>query len=142
LATGIRDLLPRNTVQQSTPISSITDQGTHVEAVSSAAVRYHGRKLILSVPTPLCKDIQFSPPLPATKLVASTSTKLGYYTKVIAVYDRPWWADSGSCGLALSYQGPVVVARDTSSPADHQFSLTCFVNGSIGRRWSQKSASD
>ncbi|KAL4872372.1 hypothetical protein BDV12DRAFT_193469 [Aspergillus spectabilis] len=94
---------------------------------------FQARKLILSNPTPLYTSITLSPPLPK-------GTKLGFYIKVIAVYKRPWWAlpsaaGKNLCGLLLSYTGPLVVARDTSTPADSQYSLKCFVNGSIGRSW-------
>jgi monoamine oxidase len=104
---------------------------------TSSGKIYTARKVVLSVPTPLYKNIQFLPPLRDRGHFASTSTHLGYYTKVILVYKRAWWKDSGLCGLSLSFQTPVVVARDTSSPEDGQFSLTCFVNGSVGREWSK-----
>lgn len=83
------------------------------------------------------KEITFSPPFPEGKWTAINSTKLGTYTKVIAIYREPWWIKKNLCGLILSYSGPVVVARDTSSAADGQYSLTCFVNGSIGRKWNK-----
>lgn len=98
---------------------------------------FTARKLIISIPTPLYKDITFSPALPERKWTASTSTKLGIYTKSILIYKEPWWIEKNLCGLILSYDGPIVVARDTSSAADGQFSLTCFVNGSIGRKWNE-----
>jgi monoamine oxidase len=103
---------------------------------------FTARKVILSIPSPLYKNIQFQPPLSGRADIASTSTHLGYYTKVILVYKRAWWKDSGLCGLSLSFHSPVVVARDTSSPADGQYSLTCFVNGSVGREWSKLGEQD
>lgn len=118
-------------------MTQVIDHGTHVNVITHNGSQYQGRKLILSVPSPLYKDINFTPSLPYPKVVASLGNKLGYYTKVIAIYKKPWWHEIGSNGLSLSYEGPVVVARETSSPVDGQYSLTCFVNGSIGRRWSQ-----
>ncbi|KAK2804520.1 hypothetical protein FQN50_006595 [Emmonsiellopsis sp. PD_5] len=140
VAINIAKLLPEGTIHLSSPVSQIIDHGDYVQAVAKAPysglATYTARKLILSVPTPLYKVITFSPPLPTEKAKATNSTKLGFYTKVIAVYDKPWWTTNNHCGLILSYSGPVVIARDTSSAADGQYSLTCFVNGSIGRKWS------
>lgn len=92
--------------------------------------------MILSVPTPLYKDITFSPPLSGAKLAFSSGTKLGYYSKLILCYSTPWWT-SQSCGLAISYQTPAGVIRDTSVAADGQYSLTLFIGGAPGLAWSK-----
>ncbi|PGH13227.1 hypothetical protein AJ79_03785 [Helicocarpus griseus UAMH5409] len=140
VALNIAKLLPPGTIRLSTPVIQIVDNGHSVQAVGTSPysniTTYTARKLILSIPTPLYKNITFSPPLPAEKAAASNGTKLGFYSKVIAVYRRPWWTTKNLCGLILSYNGPVVVARDTSYPPEGQYSLTCFVNGSLGRKWS------
>lgn len=122
-------------------MKAVADHGTKVQVTVASPLStekvFTARKLIISIPTPLYKDITFSPALPERKWTASTSTKLGTYTKSILIYKEPWWVEKNLCGLILSYDGPIVVARDTSSAADGQFSLTCFVNGSIGRKWSE-----
>jgi monoamine oxidase len=122
-------------------VKTVSDKGTDVQVTVASPLSsdkvFTARKLIISIPTPLYKDISFSPALPDRKWTASNSTKLGTYTKLIAVYKEPWWTERNLCGLILSFDGPVVVARDTSCAADGQCSLTCFVNGSIGQRWSK-----
>jgi len=94
------------------------------------------KKLILSIPTPLYKDLAFSPPLTGKKLTFAANTEWGYYSKLILCYSSPWWTKTQNCGLALSYQTPVGVVRDTSVAADGQFSLTCFLGGDPGLAWS------
>jgi monoamine oxidase len=137
VAKGITKLLPSHSVKLGVVVTKLEDFDAFTKVHTSSGEIYTARKVILSIPSPLYKDIQFQPPLQDRGHFASTSTYLGFYTKVILVYKRAWWTDSGLCGLSLSFNSPVVVARDTSSPADGQYSLTCFVNGSVGREWSK-----
>lgn len=141
VAKNLAKLLPPGSIRLLSPVAAVSDQANKVEVTVACPLSkesvFTARKLIVSIPTPLYKDITFSPALPARKWTASTSTKLGTYTKSIIVYSEPWWIENNLCGLILSYDGPIVVARDTSSAADGQYSLTCFVNGSIGRKWSE-----
>ncbi|KAK2623754.1 hypothetical protein QTJ16_006935 [Diplocarpon rosae] len=64
-----------------------------------------------------------------------------YLRKMILCYDNPWWIKtphtSKSCGLAISYQSPAAVIRDTSVPEDGNYCLTCFVGGAPGIAWSK-----
>jgi monoamine oxidase len=52
-----------------------------------------------------------------------------------------FWVQKGFCGLVQSFVGPASVVRDTSSPDDAKFVLTCFMAGDPGRAWSQQSTS-
>ena len=64
-------------------------------------------------------------------------TKLGHYNKAIVCYDTPWWRKLGYNGFAMSFTGPVIVARDTSVDESRMYSLTCFVNGAEGEKWAK-----
>lgn len=97
---------------------------------------YRGRKVIISLPTPLLQDVSFSPSLPFSKSDYSRSAKLGYYSKMIVVYKEPWWTKSGLCGLSQSFEGPISITRDTSNATAGHYSLTCFIVGEPGRQWS------
>jgi monoamine oxidase len=126
----------------STPVKAIRHNaaGATVTAVDGSTVR--AQKVIVSVPTPLYKDIHFSPPLSGAKLELSSSTRLGYFTKVILFYSRPWWTESGLSGLSHSFEGgPITLIRDTSTPECDCWALTCFVLADAGREWSKLSAS-
>lgn len=83
------------------------------------------------------KGLNISPALPAPLRDVTDSSRLGHYNKAIVCYDRPWWRDLGYNGFFMSYEGPVVVARDTCVEETGHYSLTCFVNGSHGERWSR-----
>ncbi|EKD17140.1 flavin-containing amine oxidase [Drepanopeziza brunnea f. sp. 'multigermtubi' MB_m1] len=141
IAIGLAALLKPNTIRLSTPVSSITDSGSSVTVTTKTGQTFESTKLVLSIPTPLYVDLTISPPLTGTKATATSSTTHGYYSKVILCYDHPWWtqtpATSKSCGLAISYQSPAAVIRDTSVPEDGHYCLTCFVGGAPGIAWSK-----
>lgn len=131
---GLASELPPNSVVFMSPVRHIDQQGGAV-VVTSARGIYKASRVIVSVPTPLYKEILFDPPLPPEKLELSKSTKLGDYCKSIVFYSKPWWRDAGLCGLAQSVHGPFAVTRDSSVDADGHYSLTCFVVGQPARDW-------
>jgi len=103
--------------------------------VSAGSGQYRCKKVIVSVPTPLYKDITFDPPLPNDKLMLSRNTKLGSTTKMLLVYREPWWRSKGLCGMMQSFVGPVSVSRDSSVDEKGVYSLTCFVVGDPAAAW-------
>ena len=107
--------------------------------VDSARGSFWCKQVIVSVPTPLYKEIKFDPPLPAAKIRLSESTKLGCYGKSTCVYRSPWWRQAGFCGLLQSSTGPAGVMRDTSIEVSNHYSLTCFMVGEPARQWGQLS---
>ncbi|CAK7234677.1 hypothetical protein SCUCBS95973_009017 [Sporothrix curviconia] len=137
LSLGLASLLKPGTVVLSSPVRSITTTQADAAKITVAAARgdFVCRRVIVSVPTPLYKEIAFSPPLPATKAALASANRLGYINKVIVRYDTPWWRAHGLCGMLQSFvkDGPVSVTRDSSVDAKQQYSLTCFLAGSAGR---------
>ncbi|PBP23396.1 FAD/NAD(P)-binding domain-containing protein [Diplocarpon rosae] len=119
ISIGLAALLKPGTIHLSTPVSSITDCSTFIDVATKTGKTFRSTKLVLSIPTPLYADI----------------------TKMILCYDNPWWIKtphtSKSCGLAISYQSPAAVIRDTSVPEDGNYCLTCFVGGAPGIAWSK-----
>jgi monoamine oxidase len=106
--------------------------------VTSEQGDYQCQRVIVSVPTPIYKEISFDPPLPKAKLELSRKTILGCTIKVILLYGSAWWRTANLTGIVQSFKGPVVVARDTSVDERKQFSLTCFVVGEGGLQWAKK----
>lgn len=100
---------------------------------------FYCRKVIVSVPTTLYNSIKFYPPLPREKVILSDNAVMGYYSKMIFVFKEPWWQTSGFSGIIECEKGPVSFTRDTSVPADEQWSITCFIVGDRGREWSKLS---
>ncbi|KAK3067660.1 hypothetical protein LTR53_015344, partial [Teratosphaeriaceae sp. CCFEE 6253] len=127
------ELAPGSLVLQS-PVRCIEQRGRSARVISARGV-YEASRVIVSVPTPLYREIQFDPPLPAEKVEMAASTRLGDYCKVIVFYKTPWWREHDLAGLTQSCHGPFAVTRDTSVDADRHYSLTCFVVGQPARDW-------
>ncbi len=128
--------LPSGSVRLSSPVKSIRQDDQGCSAETSDGRIYRSRKVIVSVPTALYPSIKFNPPLPAAKNNLGESTALGYYSKMVLVYDAPWWREAGLSGVMDSLIGPIGFTRDTCSEEDGQYSLTCFLVGEFGRKWS------
>ncbi|KAG4252595.1 hypothetical protein FPRO06_03812 [Fusarium proliferatum] len=99
--------------------------------------KFRAERVIVSVPTCLYPSINFEPPLPESKKTLGESTALGCTSKAIFVFDKPWWRDAGFSGIIECETGPIHFSRDTCSPEDGQYSITCFVVGDRGRDWSK-----
>lgn len=136
-AKTIAAALPKDTIHLSQPVTGISQIESSSVFVEVPGCDIRARKLISSVPLPVLKTITFDPPLPPKKQLLVNSFRYGYYTKVMAIFRSPWWVTRGFCGLSQSFKGPVSVFRDTSSPADEKWVLTCFLSGDSGRKWSQ-----
>lgn len=152
LATGLNNLLPSDTIRLSSPVAKITQTsagGWCVTETTAGAV-FRSRHVIVSVPTTLHNRIAFDPPLPAAKQTLADRAMSGFYAKVILVFAAPWWRDVGLSGVmecASTKEGPIAFSRDTSSYKEDggkggQYSITCFIVGDRGRRWSALPAPD
>lgn len=136
-STKIAEEMIPGSVLLEAPVSRVSQNSTGAVVVTEDDTKYHCKRVIVSVPTPSYKNIRFSPPLPLDKQKYSSNSILGYYAKLILVWEEHWWKDLGFCGMAQSFIGPAAVIRDTSDPETGVFSLTCFVTGEPGRQWSK-----
>jgi monoamine oxidase len=138
---GLASELPPESLILNSPVQQISQHPGSVRVVSARGT-FEASRVIVSVPTPLYKEITFEPALPLEKLQLADATRLGDYCKMIVFYKKPWWRDAGLCGLAQSSNGPFAVTRDSSVDADGHYSLTCFVVGQPAREWMVKSAEE
>lgn len=141
LSIGLAKLLKPGSVILNSPVRLIRQDGASVY-VSSGRGDFRCRKVVVSVPTPLYKEITFEPTLPEAKAKLSSSTVLGYTNKAMVMYATPWWRGANLCGMIQSFKGPIAVARDSSVDERNQFSLTCFLVGDLGRELSKRSQAE
>ncbi|THY06102.1 monoamine oxidase N [Aureobasidium pullulans] len=79
-----------------TPIASINDDGSGVQAIARDGRIFKASRLISAIPMNILKDVTFSPPLAAGKLDASTTEHVNKCVKVHAeVRDRDLRSWSG-----------------------------------------------
>lgn len=140
---GLASDLPDGVIRLSSPVTAINNNtGNGAVEVHTKGHTIRARKVITTVPTPVLKNVSFSPDLPSSKRTWIESTTYGYYTKAMMVFRTPFWVDKGFCGLTQSFIGPAGVIRDTSSPVDNKHILTCFLGGKPGFAWATLSDID
>lgn len=131
---GLAGELPEDSVVLMSPVRRIEQADGGVKVISARGV-YEASRVIVSIPTPLYKEIQFDPPLPAEKLEMSSTTRLGDYCKSIVFYSKPWWREANLTGMSQSCHGPFAVTRDSSVNEERKYSLTTFIVGQPARDW-------
>ncbi|KAI0539891.1 amine oxidase [Xylaria digitata] len=137
LSDGLAKSLPSGAVRLNSAVKSVVQQENGVEVHTTDGRVFRGKKAILAFSTPLYQKIAFEPPLPTEKVSLVSSTKLGYYTKVLATYSKPWWREKGLSGASQSFLGPAAATRDTSEDSHSSFRLTSFIAGAPGEQWAQ-----
>ncbi|KAB8215330.1 hypothetical protein BDV33DRAFT_195286 [Aspergillus novoparasiticus] len=138
IARGIARLVGEQHIYSSHPVQSIHDEHAKVTICTSNDQTFVAKKVIVSVPTALFRDIKFTPPLPAALPERCSNTKLGHYNKAIVCHNKPWWRDIGYNWVLFSYDSPICIVRDTRIPEKNCYSLTCFVNSSVGAEWAKQ----
>lgn len=142
ISMNMAEELREGSLWLSTPVTHIEqcpETGVCIVRSGNKAV-FLAKKVILSVATPLYSKIDFTPPLPAEKQRLAQENILGYYSKMIFVFEKPWWRAAGFSGeIKAQDQGPILFSVDTSIPDDNQWSISCFIVGGRGLKWSKLS---
>ena len=77
-----------------------------------------GRRLIIAIPPALAGRIEYEPALPVARDQLTQRMPMGSVCKCVAVYERPFWRDSGLSGEAVCDTGPVRIVFDDSPAAE------------------------
>lgn len=139
---GLSSSLPEGTVRLSSPAHSVIQNAGQSVKVQAGGAVYAARKVIITVPSPAMKNISFHPKLSPAKQAWVDSTTYGYYTKAMLEFRSPFWVKDGFCGLAQSFTGPASVVRESCSPEDQKYVLTCFMSSDPGRAWATLSTKE
>jgi monoamine oxidase len=85
------------------------------------------KHVIVALPPPRVGGLAWKPGLPPWRANLIARMPMGSVTKLLAVYDRPFWRDGGWSGEALDAHGAVSSAFDVSPPGGPGVlaSLTC-----------------
>jgi monoamine oxidase len=119
LAVALAESLPPGTVQLSTKVTELKfDQGNDkgVTVITDRGV-YTAKHVVLALPPATAlANISFSPQLPedVMSIAMNTPVWMGAVTKVVAVYDSPFWRKHGLAGSAMSHVGPLREIHDVS----------------------------
>ena len=122
LIDALAETLPPETIELETHVKKIRlDEAGEItvetELAEGKAQNIPAAAVILALPPRLvARHIEFSPALPPELLadIAEKPTWMGSQAKAVAVYDRPFWRESGLSGLVLSSVGPMQEIYDAS----------------------------
>jgi len=131
LIDALQNKLNDSLIRLNTRVISIDQEDLVVKAVyEDKPYEYRAEKIILAMPLRLLQQsIKFSPPLDSeiTEQMQNTPTWMAGHCKIVFIYDKPFWRDSGLSGEVFSQQGPLTEIYD-GSPEDGSFyALTSFV---------------
>jgi monoamine oxidase len=127
------------------PVRAIDQSGTDGGVVVTVADgrAWRGRRVVVAIPPPLAVEIAWTPLLPAEHDALRRRMPLGTLAKCEAVYDRPFWRDSGLSGQAIKLGDAAVPAMFNNTPPDGAPGvLMGFMGGRSWRTWQTASAAD
>lgn len=94
---------------------------------------FTAERVILAIPPAVMGYIEFEPPLPPLYQQLSQRMPMGSITKVIAIYDRPFWRERGWSGHILRLDEGIRITFDTSPPDGSYGQITGFAVGKVAR---------
>lgn len=122
LIDAVADTIPSEIIKLKTCVTSIRlDEAdaitVEVEHADGKRKRISASAVILALPPRIvARQIEFSPSLPPnviTDLVRKPTWMAGQ-AKAVAIYDRPFWRESGVSGSVTSWVGPLQEIHDAS----------------------------
>lgn len=110
------------------PVRAIRWTASGVD-VESRLVRARARAAIVALPPNLTGAIAFEPALPAWRLQLEQAVSQGAVTKILAVYDHPFWREDGLSGEGFAPHQLVREIYDNTPPSASVGVLCTFLPG-------------
>lgn len=136
LTSTLAQTIPDSAKQLRAKVTSINFTGGACSATLADGTTIAGDQVVLALPPRLASEIGFSPQLPDTSVAALSNipTWMAAQSKVVAVYESPFWRNAGLSGDAMSHIGPMVEIHDASPSSGDVYGLFGFVGvPSLGR---------
>jgi len=133
LITGLHRNLPGTSIRLEATVTSLTQTDTGIQAqirTKEQPDTVLADRVVLAVPPRVvARTIQFAPQLPdaAMATLEHIPTWMAGQAKIIAVYDKPYWRETGMSGDAMSQKGPMVEIHDASPKEGGPYALFGFV---------------
>jgi putrescine oxidase len=110
------------------PVSGISWSEGRVE-VDAGPIRASGGHAIVAIPPNLTSAVRFRPALPGWRMRLEQGISQGVVTKVLAVYDHPFWREDGLSGEGFAPSQLVREVYDNSPPSGEPGVLVTFLAG-------------
>lgn len=141
LAVRLADRLGHGTVRLAEPALTVRHDTDRIEVHTAGSIVEAGHA-VLAVPPTLAGRIRYDPPLPGRRDQLTQQMPMGSAIKCLAVYDRPWWRDSGYSGQANADSGAVRTTFDNCPPDGRPGILLGFLEGAQARALALASPGD
>jgi monoamine oxidase len=128
-------------VELGSPARRITQTARGVTVLSDR-LTVSARRAIVAIAPTLAGRIDYEPILPFERDQLTQRYGQGTLTKVVAVYDRPFWREQGLTGSAVATGWPVSLSYDISPPGGRPGVVFGFVGGDNARRYARLSRAD
>lgn len=131
LIEALQSQLPASTIRLNTRVRSVQQAPLSVQALVEGKSRTLGAdKIVLALPPRVTlENIEFDPSLPEEipQLWKQTSTWMAAQSKMLFIYDKPFWREQNSSGEVFSQRGPLTEIYDGSPDNEEFYALTAFV---------------
>ena len=114
-----------------------TPEGVEADA---GTVRARAAAAVVAVAPNLTGAIRFDPPMPAWRLRLEQAISQGSVTKILAVYDHPFWREDGLSGEGFAPYGLVRELYDNTPPSASVGVLCTFLAGEVAEEGGRMSA--
>jgi monoamine oxidase len=116
-------------VQLGQPVIGIHQGAGGVSVTTADGQQHQARAAIVAVPPQLRLAISFDPPLPAAHRALLQRSPMGGMTKILAVYDRPFWRERGLNGLGIGDRPALELTADSGPAEGSPAVLASFLAG-------------
>jgi monoamine oxidase len=117
------------------PVDRLREHDGTVTVTTRGGPTVVARRAIVAVPPVLAARIAYAPGLPASKKTILKAMVPGSLTKVEAVYDTPFWRETGLSGQGVSDVGVARVPYDNSPPDGSVGVFFSFIGGQRHAEW-------
>ncbi|WP_299153731.1 NAD(P)/FAD-dependent oxidoreductase [uncultured Tateyamaria sp.] len=129
LTQTLADRLPDAHKRLNAAVTSLSRTSGEITATFADGTTLTAGTVVLALPPRVAAEITFEPALPAGTIRAmqGIATWMAGQAKAIAVYDRPFWRETGLSGDAMSRFGPMAEVHDASPAEGGPYALFGFI---------------
>ncbi|MCS7298323.1 MAG: NAD(P)/FAD-dependent oxidoreductase [Bacteroidia bacterium] len=120
-------------IMYSDPVQKVEWKRGKVRLFTKSGRHWDAHTVLFAIPPARLSSIEFEPPLPPLHSQLAQHMRMGTITKVVAIYDKPFWREDGLSGHVLKLDGALRITFDTSPPDDSYGQLTGFGTGKLAR---------
>ncbi len=114
-------------VKLNCPVSFVNQMANHI-SIGNDGFSVKTKKVIVTAPLPVVKNIKFTPELPSEKQILINSMEMGTVIKCNAVYDKPFWREAELSGSMICLDEVVELSVDNSVPGSDNGIITSLIH--------------